>query len=121
MGGDGCGHWLVGMEWRPAGWSVCLPLLIFPCTTKSRSSLLAPAHPGGPGNRAVKRLCVCVIYTRDQLEDAAMELRRRDLRQLKKRVTSLVQEKQLLVSNIGDAEAALRTLDQYGSNRSVVL
>jgi len=23
------------MEWHPAGWSVCLPLLIFPCTIKS--------------------------------------------------------------------------------------
>ena len=44
------------MEWRPAGWSVCLPLLISPCTIKSRSTLLAPAHPGGPGKRAVKRL-----------------------------------------------------------------
>jgi len=44
------------MEWRPAGWSVCLPLLISPCTTKSRSSLLALAHPDGPGKRAVKRL-----------------------------------------------------------------
>ena len=44
------------MEWRPAGWSVCLPLLISPCTMKSRSSLLAPAHPGGPGKRAVKWL-----------------------------------------------------------------
>ena len=35
---------------------MCLPLLIFHCTIKSRSSLLAPAHPGGPGKRAVKRL-----------------------------------------------------------------
>jgi len=52
----GGGHWLVWTEWRPSGWSVCLPLLIFPCTIKSRSSLLAPAHPGGPGKRAVKRL-----------------------------------------------------------------
>ena len=43
-------------EWRPAGWSVCLPLLVFPCTIKSRSCLLAPAHLGGPGKRAVKRL-----------------------------------------------------------------
>jgi len=34
---------------------VCLPLLIFPCTIKSRSSVLAPAHPGGPGKMAVKR------------------------------------------------------------------
>jgi len=54
----GGGHWLVQMEWRPAGWSVCLPLLIFSCTIKSRSSLLAMAHPGGPGKKG--RLCVCV-------------------------------------------------------------
>jgi len=47
-GDGGGGHWLVRIEWLPAGWSVCLPLLIFPCTIKSRSSLLAPAHPGGP-------------------------------------------------------------------------
>ena len=60
MGDGGGGHWLIRMEWRPAWWSVCLPLLIFPCTMKSRSSLLAPAHPGGPGKRAVKWLCVCV-------------------------------------------------------------
>jgi len=43
-GGDGGAHWLVQMEWRTAGWSVCLPLLIFPCIIKSRSSLLALAH-----------------------------------------------------------------------------
>jgi len=59
----GGGHWLGRMEWRPAGWSVCLPLLIFPCTTKSRSSLLAPAHPGGPGKRAVKRLWYTYTWT----------------------------------------------------------
>ena len=45
------------MEWRrPAGRSVSLPLLTFPCTIKSRSSLLALAHLGGPGERAIKRL-----------------------------------------------------------------
>jgi len=60
-GDGGAGHWLVRMEWRPAGWSVCLPLLIFPCTMKSRSSLLAPADPSGPGKRAIKRLCVCAV------------------------------------------------------------
>jgi len=39
-------------------WSVCLPLLIFPCTIKShsRSSLLALAHLGDAGQRAVKQL-----------------------------------------------------------------
>jgi len=61
MGDGGGGHWLVRMEWRPAGWSVCLPLLISPCTIKSRSSLLAPAYPGGPGKRAVKRLWCGVV------------------------------------------------------------
>jgi len=40
---------------------MCLPLLIFPCTIKSRSSLLSPAHPGSPGKRAVKRLLWCGI------------------------------------------------------------
>jgi len=54
-GGEG-GHCLVWMEWCPAGWSVCLPLLIFPCTIKSGCSLLVPAHPGGPGKRVVKWL-----------------------------------------------------------------
>jgi len=45
--------WLATMEWRPAGWSVYLPLLIFPCSIKSRRSLLAPANPGGAGKRAI--------------------------------------------------------------------
>jgi len=54
--GGGGGHWLVWIEWCPAGWSVCLPLLIFPCTIKSKSSILAPAHLGGPGRRAIKQL-----------------------------------------------------------------
>ena len=56
MGDSGGRHWLVRMEWHPARWSVCLSLLIFPCTVKSRSSLLAPAQPDGPRKRAVKRL-----------------------------------------------------------------
>jgi len=64
MGDGGGGHWLVQMEWCPAGWSVCLPLLIFPYTIKSRSSLLALAVPGGSGKRAVKRLwCGDVVVT----------------------------------------------------------
>jgi len=44
------------MEWRPPGLSMWLPVLIFPYTIKSRCALLAPAHPGGPGKRVVKRL-----------------------------------------------------------------
>ena len=40
----------------------CLPLLILPCTIKSRVSLLAPADPGGPGKRAVKRLLLLLCH-----------------------------------------------------------
>ena len=44
---------------------MCMPLLISPCTIKSRSSLLAQAQPGDPGKRAVKWLwfieCAIVI------------------------------------------------------------
>jgi len=54
----GGGHWLVQMEWCPAGWSVCLPLLIFPYTIKSRSSLLAPAHPGWSRKKGHKTVVV---------------------------------------------------------------
>jgi len=65
VGDGGGGHWLGRMDWGPAGWSVCLPLLIFPCTIKSRSSLLALADLGGPGKGAVKRLSVCGGGNRD--------------------------------------------------------
>jgi len=58
-----------GTGW--SGWSgaqldgQCLSLLIFPCTIKSTSSLLAPAHPGGPGKRAVKNGCGELVMARD--------------------------------------------------------
>jgi len=35
-------------------------VLIIPCTIKSRSSLLAPVHPGGPWNETVVVVVVCV-------------------------------------------------------------
>jgi len=38
-GDGGGGYWLVQMKWLPAGWSVCLPLLIFPWRTHSPSRL----------------------------------------------------------------------------------
>jgi len=67
-GDGGGGHWLDQLEWRPARWSVCLPLLISPCTIKSRSSLLAPAHPDGAKKRAVKRLwCGYVLETKNDV------------------------------------------------------
>jgi len=55
-GDGGGGQWVVRTEWCPAGWSVYLPLLIIPCTIKSRSSLLAPAHPK-QGRKTVVVLC----------------------------------------------------------------
>jgi len=38
-----------------------LPLLIFHCTIKSRTSLLAPAHPGGPREWVAKWLFVVFV------------------------------------------------------------
>jgi len=55
-------------------WTVCLPLLIFPCTIKSRGSHLAPAHLGGPGKGAVKWLCVCVNCCRCNFTFSALTL-----------------------------------------------
>jgi len=44
--------------------------VIFPCTMKSRRFLLAPAHPGSPGKRAVNRFCVFVcLFQKRTLED----------------------------------------------------
>ena len=57
-GDDGGGHWLVWMEWRPARWLVCVPLLIFPCTIKSRSSVLVPAYPGWSRKKGHKTVVV---------------------------------------------------------------
>jgi len=51
----GGGHFLVRMEWRPAGWSVCLPLLIFPCTVKERKGrvfIIAPFRTKVHTNRS---------------------------------------------------------------------
>jgi len=47
-GDGGGGHWLVRMEWRPARWSVSASVNLS-LHHKVQKSLLAPAHPGGPG------------------------------------------------------------------------
>jgi len=76
-GGGGGEHWLVRMEWRPARWSLCLPLLICLCAIKSRSSLLTPAHLGGPGKRAVNGcVCVCVCVIAECCRERALILKR---------------------------------------------
>jgi len=54
----GTGHWLVWMEWHPAGWSVCLPLLIFPCTIKSRSFSSGTSSPGWSRKKGRKTVLV---------------------------------------------------------------
>jgi len=42
-----------------------LPLTVL-CFSKIQISFtfLVPAHPGSPGQRAVKRVCVCVWYSK---------------------------------------------------------
>ena len=33
------------------------------CTIQIGFTFLVPAHPGSPGKRAVKRVCVCVVFS----------------------------------------------------------
>ena len=49
---------------RMVGVSASVNLPLHHKVQKSRSSLLAPAHTGGPGKRAVKRLCCGVVSPR---------------------------------------------------------
>jgi len=49
------------MEWHPAGWTVCLPLLIFPCTIKSRGFSSGTGSPRWSRKKSRKMVvCVCV-------------------------------------------------------------
>ena len=60
-GGDG--HWLVQMEWRPAGWSMCLPLLISPCTIihKVQKFTSGTGLPGWSRKKGCKTVVVVVV------------------------------------------------------------
>jgi len=58
-GNDGGGHWLVCTEWHPAGWLVHLPLLIFPCTIKSKSSVWHRLTQVVPEKKGRKTVVVC--------------------------------------------------------------
>jgi len=47
-----------------------LPLTVS-CSNKIQIgfTFLVPAHPGSPGKRAVKRVCVCVMHRINKLSD----------------------------------------------------
>ena len=83
-------------EWWGAGMVICLELgtylhmvqlMPLPLTVSCFSKIqvgftfLVPAHPGSPGKRTVKRVCVCVCVCvcsrRGRVSDAHGELRRR--------------------------------------------
>jgi len=70
---------------------VCLPLLIFPCTIKSRSSLLAPAQPGWSQKKGRKTVVVC-----GTVEISFVELEYIEFYDLN--VTELVHARRLLLS-----------------------
>ena len=53
-GGEG-GHWLVRMEWRPAGWLVSTSVNL-PLHHKIQKFSSGTSSPGDPGKRAVKWL-----------------------------------------------------------------
>ena len=70
------------LEWWGAGVVICLErgadlhmfqLMPLPLTVSCSSKIqivftfLVPAHPGSPGQRAVKRVCVCVCCTAVQI------------------------------------------------------
>ena len=61
VGDDGGGS-LISPDGVAPSWMVVVSAsVIFPCTIKFRRIfLLAMAHMGSPGKRAVKQLCVCV-------------------------------------------------------------
>ena len=62
MGGGAGGHWLVRMEWRPAGWSVCLPLINLPLHHEVQKFSSGAGSPGWSWKKGHKMvLCVCVI------------------------------------------------------------
>ena len=76
-------------EWWGAGVVVCLErgadlhmaqLMPLPLTVSCFSKLqigftiLVPAHPGGPGQRAVKRVCVCVCVFLSSLRALAADI-----------------------------------------------
>jgi len=67
-------------EWWCAGVVICLErgadlhmaqLMLLPLTVSFFSEIqigftfLVPAHPGSPGKRAVKWVCVCVYFTKN--------------------------------------------------------
>jgi len=58
MGDGGGGHWLVRMEWCPAGWLVSLPLLIFPCAIKNQKFCSGTGSPGWPRKKGRKTVVV---------------------------------------------------------------
>ena len=73
-------------EWWGAGMVICLErgadlhmaqLMPLPLTISCFSKIqigftfLVPAHPGSPGKRAIKRVCVCVGATKTYIMESA--------------------------------------------------
>ena len=69
-------------QWMP------LPLTVY-CFSKIQIgiSFLVPAHAGSPGQRAVKRVCVCVCWRRRQAVAFKMFVRACGRRDIEKDVT----------------------------------
>ena len=89
------GHPALKTEWWGAGMVICLErgadlhtaqLMSLPLTVSCFSKIqigftfLVPAHPGSPGQRAVKRMCVYVCMCRLQAVEASplVHLKRAD-------------------------------------------
>jgi len=58
------------MEWRPAGWSLCLPLLIFPCTIVQKfSSGTGSSRWSWKKGRKTVTMCVWDVIGNDVDDD----------------------------------------------------
>jgi len=49
------------MEWHPARWSVCLPLLIFPCTMQFQKFSSGTDSPGWSRKKGRKTVVVVIF------------------------------------------------------------
>jgi len=59
MGDGGGEHWLVWMEWRPAGWSMCLPVFVnLPLHHKDQKFSSGTSSPGWSRKKGRKTVVV---------------------------------------------------------------
>jgi len=72
MEDGGGGHWLVRMEWHPAGWSVCLPVNL-PLHHKVQKFSSGTGSPGWSQKKGRKTV-VCVSHLHKLLQGSEQQI-----------------------------------------------